>query len=270
MPDYPGAGVPAPLTTTLPADAEAALDDGARRLGLALTESQLAQFRRYYQALVAWNRRANLTAITEYGDVLVRHFLDSLTVALAMEGLAPAAGGDGQGEEGRGLRLMDVGSGAGFPGVPLRLALPQLRVTLLEATGKKTAFLRHLCLALELPELEVVTGRAEETAHDPAHREVYDVAVSRGVDTLATLAEYQLPFCRMGGRAVAMKKGDIAAEVRQAQPAIALLGGRLLDVLSVPLPQLPDRRCLVVLEKVSPTPDRYPRRPGMPAKRPLV
>ncbi|MBI2886685.1 MAG: 16S rRNA (guanine(527)-N(7))-methyltransferase RsmG [Chloroflexi bacterium] len=256
MPAQCHAGAPAPSTTASPADAEAALADGARRLGLALTEAHLSQFRRYYRALVSWNRRANLTAITEYGDVLIRHFLDSLTVTLAIEGHS--------------LRLLDVGSGAGFPGVPLRLALPQLQVTLLEATEKKTAFLRHLRLPLELPDLAVVTGRVEQVAHDPAHRESYDLVVSRGVDSMATLAEYQLPFCRVGGRAVAMKKGDIAAEVGQAQRAMALLGGRLLDIVSVPLPQLPDQRCLVVVEKVSPTPDRYPRRPGMPAKRPLV
>ena len=231
------------------------LSDGADRMGLCLTSRQVEQFQRYYEELVRWNRRVNLTTIVEYEEVQVKHFLDSLTVAPL---IADTSG-----------RLLDVGTGAGFPGVPLKIAFPRIALTLVESIKKKAAFLSHLVDCLGLDGVEVIAGRAETLAHDERYREGYDVAVSRGVADLAVLAELTLPFCVVGGVAIAMKKGKIEAEVMAADNAIHTLGGRLREERRVELKGLGEDRVLVVVDKVSPTPDRYPRRPGMPKKRPL-
>ena len=233
------------------------LVDGAARLGITLTSRQVEQFQAYYQLLREWNQRFNLTAIVDYQEVQIKHFLDSLTVSLAMV------------TDGSGVRVMDVGSGAGLPGIPLKIAWPQIRLTLLESVGKKTVFLSHLVNALGLEDVEVITGRAEEVAHLSSYREKFDIAISRGVAGMATLSELCLPFCRIAGIFIAQKKGDINQEVIKAEKAIALMGGQLLQVKPVNLPDLADNRYLVVVKKISPTPTRYPRRPGMPGKRPL-
>ncbi|MSQ40408.1 MAG: 16S rRNA (guanine(527)-N(7))-methyltransferase RsmG [Dehalococcoidia bacterium] len=230
---------------------------GAAKLGFSLSEHQIAQFQRYYAELEQWNQRVNLTAVTVPEEVEARHFLDSLTVALAFP--------DGLGGVGR---LLDVGSGAGFPGLPLNLAFPGLRLALMDSVGKKTVFLRHLCDVLGLTDVEVYTGRAEALAHGEM-REAFDGVVSRAVAPMNVLAELTLPFCRVGGLAVAMKSEDSAEEVAQAERAIGVLGGRLEKVVAVRLEELGERRSLVVVRKVSPTPERYPRRPGIPAKRSL-
>jgi len=230
---------------------------GAARLGIALTSRQLEQFQVYYQELVDWNQRFNLTTIMDYQKVQIKHFLDSLTVSLAVATNIP------------GLRVIDVGSGAGLPGVPLKIVWPQIHLTLLESVAKKTIFLNHLVTKLGLDDVEVVTGRAEEVAHLSACREQFDVAVSRGVAGMATLSELCLPFCCIAGIFIAQKKGDIEQEMSQADRAIALLGGQLRQVKPVELPELADNRHLVVIEKIAATPPSYPRRPGMPGKRPL-
>jgi 16S rRNA (guanine527-N7)-methyltransferase len=230
---------------------------GAARLGIALTSRQLEQFQVYYQELVDWNQRFNLTTIVDYQKVQIKHFLDSLTVSLAVATNIP------------GLRVIDVGSGAGLPGVPLKIVWPQIHLTLLESVAKKTIFLNYLVTKLGLEDVEVVTGRAEEVAHLSACREQFDVAVSRGVAGMATLSELCLPFCCIAGIFIAQKKGDIEQEMSQADRAIALLGGQLRQVKPVELPELADNRHLVVIEKIAATPPSYPRRPGMPGKRPL-
>ncbi len=234
----------------------ALLVEGARAFGLALSADQVAQFDRYLRALLDWNRRVNLTAITEPRAVVIRHFLDSLSCLLAF----PA---------GEGLAVIDVGTGAGFPGLPLKIARPDLRLTLLEATAKKVRFLEHVVQALGMSSVVVIWGRAETLAHDPAHRERYDCVVARALAELAALAELCLPFARLGGRVIAPKKGAVAAEIARARTAISLLGGRLWEPVPVTLPEEPERRFLVVIEKVQPTPPRFPRRPGMPVRRPL-
>ncbi len=237
-----------------------ALVEGARQLGLGLTPEQLERFEVYYRELVDWNRRANLTAIVDYREVQLKHFLDSLTVLLVA--------GDGAGPS-PGATLADVGSGAGFPGLPLKIVRPDLHVTLIESIGKKTAFLHHIVETLGLSGVEVVTGRAEDLGHDPGYRETYDLSLARAVAALPALAELNLPFCRVGGTFVAQKKRDIAAELKAATRAFSVLGGRLREVRPVDLPGLLEGRSLVVVDKVAPTPRAYPRRAGLPAKHPL-
>jgi len=237
------------------------LADGARALGLRLTDKQLASFQVYYEELVAWNEKFNLTAITEYDQVQVRHFLDSLSCLLADEVRRALARPD--------ARAIDVGSGAGFPGIPLKLVCPGLHLTLLEATGKKVTFLEHMVERLGLQRVTSIHARAEELAHDPAHRESYDLALARAVADLPALVEYALPFCKPGGWFVAQKGESGSAEAWSAGKALEILGGELRRVVHVELSGLPEDRSLVVVAKVSPTPAAYPRRPGVPNKRPL-
>jgi 16S rRNA (guanine527-N7)-methyltransferase len=237
------------------------LIDGASGLGLRLTAAQQAAFQLYYEDLVAWNQRFNLTAITEYEQVQIRHFLDSLSCLMAKE--TRQALNQSQ------SRLLDVGTGAGFPGIPLKLVCPDTHLTLLEATGKKVRFLEHVVTHLNLQQVMVIKGRAEDLAHDPAHRQQYNLVLARAVAELPVVAEYTLPFCKLGGWVVAQKGEAGAAEAWTAERAITLLGGELRRVVPVELPGLPEDRSLIVIEKTGPTPAAYPRRPGIPSKRPL-
>ena len=229
---------------------------GAVELGLALSERQFEQFEAYFHLLVEWNARFNLTAVTGYEAVQATHFLDSLSVALA-------------GIDLDGKRLIDVGAGAGFPGLALKIAFPGIKLTLLEATGKKAVFLTHVASALGFDDVTVLNSRAEEAGQQAPHREKYHVAIARAVASLDTLCELCLPFCRRGGVFIAMKKGNIAAEIDSAQKAIDTLGGRLRSITPVELSDLPDARKLVIIEKVAATPPEYPRRNGLPAQKPL-
>jgi len=235
------------------------LNAGAQKLGPYLSPKQLEQFSIYYQELVDWNRRVNLTTITGYEEVQVGHFLDSLTVTLAMK--LPAGVGS--------FGIIDVGSGAGLPGIPVKILLLDVKLVLLEATAKKANFLRHLIAKLVLDNVEVVVGRAEEVAHDAQFRERFELVLSRAVAPLPTLAELTLPFCAVGGSFVAQKKGAIDLEVSKASRAITMLGGNLREVKGVDLEEFSDKRWLIVVDKVMPTLQQYPRRPGIPAKRPI-
>jgi 16S rRNA (guanine527-N7)-methyltransferase len=235
------------------------LKSAAGKLGVQLSAGQLEQFQTYYLELVEWNRRINLTTITDYEEVQTKHFLDSLTVILALK----------QCSKYQHLSVIDVGTGAGMPGLPLKIALPPIRLTLLDATAKKAAFLEHLKRKLAL-DFEIPVGRAEETAHSDRHRERYGIVLSRAVAPMRTLVELTLPFCKIGGTFIALKKGEISEEIGQAENAIGVLGGSLKEVNPVELEELFDQRLLVVIDKVSATPSGYPRRAGMPSKRPLV
>jgi 16S rRNA (guanine527-N7)-methyltransferase len=237
------------------------LIQGSRALGLRLTDEQQASFRLYYEELIAWNARFNLTAITEYDQVQIRHFLDSLSCLLADETRLAL--------NHPGSRIIDVGTGAGFPGLPLKLVCPRMKLTLLESTGKKVVFLRHLVDQLGLTSIETIQARAEDLGRDPLHREQYDLALARAVAELPVVLEYTLPFCRVGGWVVAQKGEAGSAEAWASGQALSLLGGELLRVVPVELSGLPEDRSLVVIKKVGPTPNRYPRRPGIPSKRPL-
>lgn len=238
----------------------APLLEGARRLGLDLTGEQIECFVRYRDILLDWNRRVNLTAIVDPSLVLTRHFLDALTVVLAL----PAA------DRVRPLHVVDVGAGAGLPGLALKIVLPQWQLTELDSVGKKTRFIAHVVDALRLDGVTVLTGRAEDLARERGQRERYDVALARGLAPLRVLAEYTLPFCRVGGLAVAMKKGDIMDEIEEGRRAVGQVGGQIQPPIRVPaLPDLEDNRVLVPLRKVRPTRPDLPRAAGVPAKRPL-
>ncbi len=231
------------------------LDHYARTFGWPLTEGQLAAFQIYADELELWNARSNLTAITGLEAVQVKHFLDSLTCLQAM----PVQ---------TGLAVIDVGSGAGFPGLPFKIVRPDIRLTLLESVGKKAEFLRHMAARLGLPDVAVVQGRAEDHAQNASYRETYDVVVARAVAELRVLAELTLPLCRVGGIVIAQKRAGIDGEIASAAQAISTLGGALRASIRIQLPGV-DPRQLIVLDKLSPTPARYPRRAGMPEKRPL-
>lgn len=258
------------------------LREGARNLGLCLTAEHVRTFQVYYHELTAWNRRFNLTTVTGCEDVQIRHFLDSLTCLLAIptpglgasssEGIAP-----GQplpnvvplSSRETPLLCIDVGTGAGFPGVPVKVMRPAMNMTLLDSSRKKILFLEHLVACLGLNGVELLWARAEEAGQDAHHRQRYDLVLARAVAELSVLAEYCLPLCRKGGFVVAQKSEEIEVEVQRAEPAIRLLGGELREVKTLCLPRLRAPRSLVLIAKVDSTPSEYPRRAGVPKKRPL-
>ena len=239
-----------------------ALREGAERLGVHLTPAQADTFRRYHLELEQANRRVNLTSIADWDRAQAVHYLDSLSALAALR----CAFGATLLQSGR---IADVGSGAGLPGLALRIAVPSLRVTLVEATGKKADFLRGLPEALGLSGVEVRSCRAETLGRDPEAREAFDVVTARGVAKMNTLAELTLPLCRPGGVVVALKGAGAEADAAEAETAIRTLGGALREIRWVDVPGIDRRRALVMLDKVAPTPHRYPRRPGIPGKRPL-
>ncbi len=223
--------------------------------GIALSHTQVQQFATYAAELRAWNTRFNLTSSNTLADITTRHFLDSLRCVPSW-GAMPHS-------------LADVGSGAGFPGLPLKIAFPTLHLTLIEATQKKGGFLEHMVGVLALDHVTVIHARVETIGHAPHQRECYDVVTARAVASLATLAEYCLPLTRVGGRFLAPKGSNATDEIAQAHYAVSLLGGKVSTVESVTLPGL-EPRTLVVVEKVAITPDAYPRAVGVPVRRPLM
>lgn len=225
-------------------------------LGIQLTAAMISALSIYEAELLAWNERMNLTAIQEPGLIRVKHFLDSLTCFLAMRNTSMN-------------RVIDIGTGAGFPGLPIKIVCPSMRLTLVEAVGKKVDFCRHMVQVLDLQGVEVIQERAEVLGQDPQHREAYDWSVTRAVAVTPVLAEYQLPLVRLGGAMLAMKGGNAPAEAHSAENALRLLGGHLRRLIPVTLPGIADERYLVVVDKIHSTPKKYPRRPGIPAKRPL-
>lgn len=229
----------------------------ARNLfGIQLSPSQVADFEIYERELIEWNERFNLTAIHDPLQIRIKHFLDSLSCRMAMQN-SPVN------------HVIDIGTGAGFPGIPLKILNPDMKLTLVESVGKKAAFCRHICRVLELKNVEILPERAEVAAFRPEIREQCDWAVARAVAALPILVEYLLPFVRVGGFALALKGESGHAEAHLAQPGIQLLGGEIDQLLPVTLPGIEEERFLVVIKKVAATPDRYPRRVGIPAKRPL-
>ncbi len=239
--------------------------DGARAFGVELDAEQVKTFETYLAELLAWNAKFNLTAITDPAEIVSRHFLDSLSL-FALADRYPVRADR--------LAMIDVGTGAGFPALPLKIVCPSWRVTLLEATRKKCDFLEHVVATLGLADVRVVWGRAESAAGSPigsghAEREQYDLVVARAVAEMNTLAEYLLPFARVGGVCVAWKGESVQGEVNAAKGAFTTLGGKLGTVKQVHVPGIEAKRHLVVVEKIAPTPNEYPRREGVPGKKPL-
>ncbi|MHB0976926.1 MAG: 16S rRNA (guanine(527)-N(7))-methyltransferase RsmG [Candidatus Aquicultorales bacterium] len=231
------------------------LASGCEEMGLSLSEGQLGLFEAYKEEIKAWNKRINLTALKEDSRIAIEHFLDSLA-SLTLE---PALG----------ARLADMGAGAGLPGVPLKIARPDLEVVLIEATGKKASFLKEVVSALGLSGIEVVCARAEDAARDQRLRNSFDLATARALAVLPVLVEYARPLLRVGGKLVAYK-GDVKAdEVEEAEAAADILGGVVEGVTHPVIPFLKAKRSLVIVRKDKPTDPRYPRRPGIPVKRPL-
>ena len=231
------------------------LREYAAQLGIALTAVQLEQFDLYAQMLVEWNEKINLTAITAPEEIVTKHFIDSLTLLSAVTPL-------------QGASLADVGTGAGFPSVPVHIVRPDLKVTLLDSLQKRLTFLEALSQALG-QQNQCVHARAEDAGRAAPHREAYDLVTARAVANLRELAEYCLPLVKVGGRFVALKGGDVEAELAEAQQAITLLGGRLEQNLQLQLPS-GDRRSLLVIEKRSQTPTKYPRPRAKMLKNPLI
>lgn len=236
------------------------LIEGACQLGIDLNARRVKQFELYYQKLIEWNEKINLTTIVGYQEAQVKHFLDSISVisALTREEMDRAD-----------FSIIDIGTGAGFPGLPLKILLAEPRLVLVDSTAKKVAFLRCVTRELGLDNVEIVCGRAEEIAHLPLYRQRFDLALSRAVASLPVLAELALPFCRIGGKFVAQKKGEVEQEMQKAVKAIETLGGKLGQVKRIELEGLRDGRYLVIIDKIYPTPEKYPRRPGVPGRRPI-
>ena len=229
-------------------------------VGIVLNDTQRSQFDKYFEILVEWNGFMNLTGITEYEEVLVKHFLDSLAVGKYSEKFA------GNPE----LSIIDVGTGAGFPGLPLKIAYPQAKVVLLDSLNKRVKFLDEVITQLGLTGITAVHARAEEGARNAAYREQFDISVSRAVANLSTLVEYCLPFVKVGGKFVSYKSVSVDEEIAQSKKAVYVLGGEIGKVEKFHLPGSDMERALVVVEKKRSTPKKYPRKAGMPTKEPLA
>jgi len=225
-------------------------------LGLDMTPQIASVFEWYGRELAEWNKRVNLTAIRDPEEIEIKHFLDSLSCLQVMQ---PAPGD----------RVVDVGTGAGFPGLPLKIIYPQIRLTLVESIGKKLKFCRHVVHTLGLKDVEILQVRAENLGQERNYRQRFDWAVARAVAVMPVLVEYLLPLLRVGGKAVIQKGESGPLEAQAADYAIKLLGGRLAQIKKVELPRVVETRHLILLEKVAATADRYPRRAGIPSKRPL-
>lgn len=230
------------------------IKDSFDKLELSLTDKQAEQFLHYYEMLIQKNRVMNLTAITEFDDVVLKHFLDSLMICKMQ---------DPKG------RLIDVGTGAGFPGIPLKIMYPDLNVVLLDSLNKRIQFLNELIQELGLKNIEAIHGRAEDYAKQKIYREQFDLCVSRAVANLSSLAEYCIPFVKIGGCFIPYKSGKIQEELESGKKAINIFGGKLEQVKEFELPGTDISRCLLQIRKVNATPYKYPRKAGVPIKDPI-
>jgi 16S rRNA (guanine527-N7)-methyltransferase len=225
-------------------------------LGIQLSKTHQEAFQVYQNELISWNEKFNLTAIRDPEGIRIKHFLDSLTCLLEMKNPQHQ-------------RVIDVGTGAGFPGIPLKIIFPSIELTLVESIGKKAHFCQHVIEVLKLENVQVLTLRAEEVGRLPAHREKYDLALARAVAGLPILAEYLLPLLQMGGKMIAQKGENAPVECQQSEHAFNLLGGKLERLVPVVLPGISENRYLVVVKKIAGTPQDYPRNVGVPSKNPL-
>lgn len=227
---------------------------GLSNLRIELTEKQIEQFLKYYEMLIEKNKVMNLTAITEYDEVIEKHFLDSISLCQVYDLLKP-------------VKILDMGTGAGFPGIPLKIAFPEIEITLADSLNKRIKFLDEVVEELGLQKVTTIHARAEELARNKEHRESYDLVVSRAVANLSTLGEYCIPFVKIGGNFISYKSGEIEEEVNVATKAIKILGGQIKDVYKFDLSD--QKRSFVTIEKIKTTPKTYPRKAGIPSKEPL-
>ena len=232
------------------------LQDKLEMLSVEVDRKKIDQFNQFYDLIVEWNNVMNLTAITDYKDVVEKHFLDSLSIEriLKLDDIKA---------------VMDVGTGAGFPGMPLKIIYPELKITLLDSLNKRVKFLNEVIRQLELKNKDAIHGRAEDIGKNENYREKYDLCVSRAVANLATLSEYCMPFVRVGGVFVSYKSGDIDEEVLKSKKAISLFGGKIDEVVKFQLPGTDINRAFVKIKKIKGTPKKYPRKSGIPSKEPL-
>lgn len=232
------------------------LEQKLGELGIKQDQNQLERFHKFYQLLIEWNKVMNLTGITEYEDVVEKHFVDSLSIIKAID-------------LSRIHTVIDVGTGAGFPGIPLKIAFPHLRVVLLDSLNKRIKFLDEVISQLGLTEIRTIHGRAEEYARKEEYREQFDLCVSRAVANLSTLSEYCLPYIQVGGMFIPYKSGEIDDEVEESKKAVRILGGNIKDVMKFELPGTDIHRSFVLIHKEQHTQKKYPRKAGIPAKEPL-
>lgn len=234
------------------------MTEGLEGLSLRLHDSQIEQFYKYYEMMIERNKVVNLTAITEMDEVITKHFIDSLSIIKMIPELP-----------GNNNSFIDIGTGAGFPGIPLKIAFPECRVTLLDSLNKRIKFLEDVSDALELEGIVSVHGRAEDFGRDKEYREKYDYCVSRAVANLSTLAEYCMPFVKVGGAFIPYKSGRVEDELEESKKAVYLLGGKIEETKEFLLPGTDMERILVKIAKVTPISSKYPRKAGLPGKEPL-
>ena len=225
-------------------------------LDIRYTNEMLEQFQRYYDILIEWNKVMNLTGITEHVEVISKHFIDSLSIVKAID-------------MNRISNLIDIGTGAGFPGIPIKIVFPHVKVTLLDSLKKRIKFLDTVIEELDIQDINAVHGRAEEFANQKSYREKYELCVSRAVANLASLSEYCLPFVNIGGNFISYKSADIEDELNTSKNAIKILGGKIKEVNKFQLPATDITRSLVVVNKIKKTDSKFPRRAGIPTKQPL-
>ncbi len=231
-------------------------EEGLKQLNIILSETQMQQFMKYYEMLVEWNKVMNLTAITEYDEVIAKHFLDSLASVKVCDYSTHKT-------------VIDIGTGAGFPGIPLKIAFPELEIVLLDSLNKRIKFLEAVIAELGLTGIRCIHGRAEDFAKQKEYRENFDYCVSRAVANMSTLSEYCMPYVKVGGHFVPYKSGKIEEELMAAENAVKILGGKIQDVVKFQLADTDMERSFVVVKKEKATPKKYPRKAGMPAKEPL-
>ena len=227
----------------------------SKKINIDITDEQLKKFYRYMDLLLEWNEKINLTAITETDEVILKHFIDSMTVFKYLV---------------ESKNIIDVGTGAGFPGIPIAIMNQNKNITLLDSLNKRINFLNEVCSELKINNIKTYHGRAEEFGHNKQHREKYDIAISRAVANMTTLVEYLIPFIKVGGRCICMKGNDIEEELEQAKFAIKELGGKIEKVERFNLPNSDMERNIIIITKTKETPNRYPRKAGMPSKMPLM
>ena len=231
-------------------------EKGLETLGISLDQKQVQQFLKYYEVLIEWNKVMNLTGITEFNEVITKHFLDSLAIVKGCD-------------FGKIETVIDIGTGAGFPGIPLKIAFPNLKIVLLDSLKKRINFLTEVVREIAVENVETIHGRAEDFANKIEYRESFDLVVSRAVANLSTLSEYCLPFVKVGGEFISYKSGEIVKEVSQAKKAVNVLGGEITSSEVFNLLDTDIERSLVVIKKNRQTPKKYPRKAGMPSKEPI-